>query len=93
MMSSLLGTVSLPTDQAYLYYALILIVLVLILLFIAYYTLKRVIINFVLGYGTLFGIQYFFGPQSVDDGTLMMALIALFGPLPVVLDALWHYFM
>lgn len=93
ILSSSIGAVGLPADQAYLYYGVLLVAVVLVLLLIAYYTLKRVIINFALGYVTMYIIKMFLGPHSVDDGTIMYVLMALFGPVAVIADALWHYFM
>ncbi len=68
-------------------------ILVAIVIFkVAFYSLKKVIINLILGYATWWVLGYVFD-ITVPMTYIWWILTALFGPFMVLGVALWHMFM
>lgn len=75
-----------------LWYYAIGIGLILVLMIVAsYYTLKRIAIHLITGYAAIYIAQYF-GIQ-VEPDAMMLTLMALFGPIPVLIAVGWHFLL
>lgn len=66
------------------------IIIFVVMMYVTFYTLKKVVVNLATAYVALFLIQYIFH-ITVEPTAIMMVLMAFFGPIPVVLAALWHF--
>lgn len=66
------------------------IIIFVVLMYFTFYTIKKVVTNLIVGYITLFAIQYIFH-IIVEPTAIMLVLMALFGPIPVIVAAGWHY--
>ncbi len=75
----------------YLYGAAILFILIMASS-LAFYTIKKVVVNLVLAYICIYIGQYLFHITLVPDA-LMLVLMAFFGPLAVVMGFIWHFLM
>lgn len=72
---------------------IIAVVIAAIIIFkVAFFTIKRVVINLVLGWITWYAIDQFLH-LTINMDLLMWALTALLGPIAVVGAAIWHAFM
>lgn len=67
------------------------VIAVIVLFKLAFYTVKKVIIHVITGYAAYYIATAYFG-IPIDLGIMMWALMALFGPLPIVAVGLWKYF-
>lgn len=66
------------------------IVIFVVLMYFTFYTVKKLVTNLLVGYVSLFAIQYIFH-IVIEPTAIMLVLMALFGPIPVILAAGWHY--
>lgn len=69
-----------------------LIIAAIIIFKFAFFTIKRVIINLVLGWITWYAIEQFLH-LTINMDLLMWALTALLGPIAVIGAAIWHFVM
>lgn len=70
----------------------VLTVIVAVIAFkLAFFTIKRVVWNLILG-GIVYAVAVHVFNISLDAGVGLWALTALFGPIPMILVALWHLF-
>ncbi len=64
--------------------------IVAILVFkIAFFTIKKVVLNLIMG-GIAYYVAVHFFNIPMDIGFFVWALTALFGPIPMIVVALWH---
>lgn len=68
------------------------VVIIALAMMLTFYTLKKIAFNLFLGYLFVFAAKYALH-VSVTTDYLMFGLMAFFGPLPVIVAVLWHYFM
>lgn len=68
------------------------VIVICVAIYVTYYTVKKVIWNLVLGYIVLYAIKYFLH-IVIEPTAIMVALMALFGPIPVIIAAGWHFIM
>ena len=55
----------------------------------AFFTIKKVVVNLVLGFVAYYAAVYMFN-IPMDVGFWLWALTALFGPIPMIVVAIWH---
>ena len=67
------------------------VIAVIVLFKLAFYTVKKVVIHVITGYAAYYIATAYFG-VPIDLGLLLWALMALFGPLPIIVVGLWKYF-
>lgn len=87
------GSQFLKVDSSYdLYiYAGVALAIVIVASYLTFYTLKKIVVNLVLSYVCLYLAEMFFHVSIVPD-TIMLVLMAFFGPIAVVLGVLWHLY-
>lgn len=68
------------------------IVIALVVMYIAFYSVKRIIKNLILGYIFLYAAEYIFH-LVIEPTAIMITLMALFGPIPIILAAVWQIIM
>lgn len=59
---------------------------------VAFYSVKKIGFNLITGYVVLYIAQNVFNIAIVPD-SIMLTLMALFGPLAVIVAVLWHVFL
>lgn len=70
-------------------YGGIAVVVALIALKLAFFTIKKVIVNVILG-AAVYAIATYIFHIDMQMGFIMWALTVLFGPIPVIILALWR---
>lgn len=73
-------------------YVVGIVIVVAVVMSVAFYSLKKVVINLVTGYIVMFIAQNVFDINIVPD-SIMLTLMALFGPIAVIAAGVWHVIM